>query len=78
MQDVTNDGGSVFFAMVFICTKKSKLFCQYVLHLSHSRIIRVTLPSFFSRRLEVATPLMLVCCLLVVLSLHVCVAEMIG
>ena len=26
IQDVTNDGGSVFFAMVFIFTKKSKLF----------------------------------------------------
>jgi len=43
IQDVTNDGGSVFFAMVLIFTKKSKLFCQYVLHSSQSMIIRVIL-----------------------------------
>jgi len=42
IQDVTSDGGSVFFAKVVICTKKSKLFCQYVLHSSQSMIIRVT------------------------------------
>ena len=34
IQDVTNDGGSTFFAMVVILTKKSKLFCKYVLHSS--------------------------------------------
>jgi len=43
IQDVTNDGGSVFFVMVFIFTKKSKLFCQYVLHSSQSMVIRVSL-----------------------------------
>jgi len=35
IQDVTNYGGSVFSTMVFICTKKSKLFGQYVLHSSN-------------------------------------------
>ena len=32
IQDVTNDGGSVFFAMA--------LYCQYVLHSSQSMVIR--------------------------------------
>jgi len=53
IQDVTNDGGSVFFAMVFIFTKKSKLFWQYVLHSSQSMIIHVTLSLFFSGEVEV-------------------------
>jgi len=53
IQDVTNDGGSVFFAMVFIFTKKSKLFCQYVLHSSQSMIIHVILSLFFSGEVEV-------------------------
>jgi len=33
---VTNDGGSVHFATVFIFTKISKLFCQYEL-LQHNQ-----------------------------------------
>jgi len=49
IQDVTNDDGSVVFAMVFIFTKKSKLFCQYAVHSPQSMIIRVTLSLFFRR-----------------------------
>jgi len=42
IQDVTSDYGSIFLAMVFTFTKKSKFFC-HVLHLSQSMIIRVIL-----------------------------------
>jgi len=54
-QDVTNDGASVFFDMVFIFTIKSKLFCQHVLHSSQSMIIRVTSQYIFSGEVEVAS-----------------------
>jgi len=45
IQDVTNYGGRVFFAMV--CIKKSKWFCHYVQHSSQSMIIRATYRTFF-------------------------------
>jgi len=43
IQDVTNDAWWYRNVLVFIFTKKSKLFCQYVVHLSQSMIIHVTL-----------------------------------
>ena len=42
IQDVTNDGAAVFLGKIFIFTKKSNWFCQYVLHPSLSMIIRFT------------------------------------
>jgi len=53
IQDVTNDCTVVFFAMIFIFTKKSKWFCQHVLHLSQSMITPVTLSQFLSGEVEV-------------------------
>ena len=47
--------GSVSFAIVFIFTKKTKLFCQYVPHSSQSMIILVTLPYIFSCEVEVVS-----------------------
>jgi len=55
IQDVTNDGGSVFFAMVFMFTKQSKLFYQYVVHSSQSMIIRITLSYFISGEMELVS-----------------------
>jgi len=49
IQDVTNDGDSAFFALVFT------VYCQYVLHSSQSMVIRVTLSLIFSGQVEVAS-----------------------
>jgi len=53
IQDVINNGGSVFFAMDFIFTKKSKLFFQYVVHSSQS--IYVALSVLFPGEVEVVS-----------------------
>jgi len=47
IQDVTNDGGSVFFAVFS--------YCQYVLHSSQSMVIRVTSLLIFSGQVEVVS-----------------------
>jgi len=49
IQDVTNDGDSAFFALVFT------VYCQYVLHSSQSMVIRVTLSLIFSGQVEVVS-----------------------
>jgi len=49
IQDVTNDGGRVFFAMVFIFTNNQNVFVNIcLLHSSQSKIIRYTLSKIFS------------------------------
>jgi len=42
IQDVTNDGAVILFNYDFYIHKKSKCFCEYVLHSSQSMMIRVT------------------------------------
>jgi len=55
IQDVTNAGAVIFFPMIFIFTKKSKWFCQCVLHSSQSMLIHVTSLQIFSGELELAS-----------------------
>ena len=70
IQDVTNDRGDVFFAMVFI------LSCQYVLHSPQSMVICVTSSLIFSGQVEVVScSYIAVCCFVCCAEWHVCVVE---
>jgi len=65
IQDVTNDGGSVFFAMF--------LYCQYVLHSSQPMVIRVTSSLIFSGQVEVVSCFYIAGMLLCLLCWMACV-----
>jgi len=58
IQDVTNDGGSIFFLVlvaVFSFCYYWFLYCQYVLHSSKSMVVRVTSSLTFSDQVEVVS-----------------------
>ena len=63
IQDVINDGGSVFFAMDFAA------YCRYVLHSSQSMVIRVSLSLIVSGQEEVVS------CFDIAVCCFVCCAE---
>jgi len=65
IQDVTNDGGSVFFAVF--------LYCQHALHSSQSMVIRVTPSLIFSGQVEVVSCSYIAGMLLCCAEWHMCV-----